>query len=267
VRSADATQEARTRNGSGTDEDDDSDLDEDPELNAHYSRENIRWAARDFGGAGVLTFEGMRHYAVSNTRLGDGARVHDCGAINTAAEASETGGRCVGFFDCSAYSKCSLSSSDYAVGSGISSRLKTVLFPNGTTYAANDVASGRLPHSEGGMYLHFAGKTKAKADGDLTKLTYVFVADIPKNLAISAKTTKVELGHGGHVLIFDRECDIKDCLTVRQAHLLFASMDKSTRRETDRNRITTINLYDETGSSPSIYLSIRLAIPLILLSL
>ena len=248
VRSEGATQEARTRNGSETDEaDDDSGLDEDPELNAHYRRENITWDANVFGGAGVLTFEGTRHYAVSNTRLGDGARVHDCFAITTAANASEMGGRCVGFFDCSAYSKCSLSSSGYAAGSGISSRLKTLLFTNGTTYGANDVASGRLPHDKRGMYLHFAGQTAAKAGGDFR---YVFVVDVPKNLAISASTTKVELGNGGHVLIFDREFDIRKCLTVPQAHLLFASMDKSTRNQTDRTRITTINLYDEAGSSP-----------------
>ncbi len=233
---------------SETDDDDDASDLEDREPNEGYSYDNIKSTAELVSRTVVVTYEDARAYPAASAVNPESQRGHDRMKIVAVARKLGIDGRFVGFYRIpNKFSAVSLSSSNYASGSNIYSRLVATVYTRGRSYGGNGEAMGTRPQADGGMLLHCAAQVHG---GPQDKgLVYVAVADLPEGTEISRRTTDVELGGGARVVIFDdAKCDLGSCLSPTQLNLLFSAVDKTTSTgNDDRRRITSVSLYDDHG--------------------
>ena len=213
----------------------------------------------------MVTHTGSRAYAAASVNP-ETQRGHDRLKIATDAAALGINGRFVGFYHIpDTFSQVSLALGGYASG-----RLVATVFTQGCSYGGNGEARGTRPLADGGMLLHCAAHVRGGPQDAC--IVYVAVVDLTEGTVISRRTTKIELGGGADVVIFDEEkCNLGSCLSPAQLNLLFSAVDKTTLTgNDDRRRITSVYLYDDDGiptpQSPqppnrpplSIYLSIYL---------
>ena len=195
----------------------------------------------------MVTHTGSRAYAAASVNP-ETQRGHDRKKIVADAAALGINGRFVGFYGISdTFSEVSLASGGYASGSKICSRLVATVFTQGCSYGGNGEAMGTRPLADGGMLLHCAAHVRGGPQDAC--IVYVAVVDLTEGTVISRRTTKVELGGGADVVIFDEEkCNLGSCLSPAQLNLLFSAVDKTTLTgNDDRRRITSVYLYDDDG--------------------